>query len=176
MACGLCCDGVLFGQVPLSPSDQDPQLDALLPTATSDGQRHMAQPCRAFDGRCCTVYSARPTVCRSFQCKLLVRLESGTVMQPEALAIARSTRRLVQSIRRDLESRGIDIRKRSLLAAYRDVPHWPDVAALGTLCLSLRKLAWNLHEYFNEGAALLLSGRRPKAALRSMGDPADTAD
>lgn len=172
LECGLCCDGTLFGYVPLHAGDRDSQVDALASTDSSEGVRRLTQPCPALDGRCCTVYSARPTVCRSFQCKLLVRLNTGAIGQAEALAVVRSTRGLVQGIRRELERRDIDVKKRTLLAACRDLPHWPGPAALGPLILPLRKLAWNLHEYFNERAAQLLSGQRPpNAGLHSMGDP-----
>ncbi|HEX4512912.1 MAG TPA: YkgJ family cysteine cluster protein [Polyangiaceae bacterium] len=93
-SCGLCCDGSLFGRVPLAPSE--------VPSARKVGLRVIAseksfeQPCNALgQDRACAIYRARPAACRSFTCRLLgTHAREGGALEPR-LAIVRRTRELL---------------------------------------------------------------------------------
>jgi Fe-S-cluster containining protein len=74
-SCGLCCDGSLFGCVPLEPDE----LRGARKNHLHVLQRGKAfeQPCSALgtlgDGCACSVYSDRPRSCRAFTCRLYDR-------------------------------------------------------------------------------------------------------
>ena len=77
--CGLCCDGVLFAAAPLRNDEVD-RLEPLgFPITGDTGEPCFAQPCVKLVGRSCTVYADRPSVCRSYRCRLLAALVSGEV-------------------------------------------------------------------------------------------------
>lgn len=71
-SCGLCCDGTLFTQVPLT-SDEATRARALhlqvIPRP--DGAAALRQPCAALTPAGCTVYAERPGGCRRYRCMLL---------------------------------------------------------------------------------------------------------
>lgn len=114
LACGLCCDGVLFKDVELQESDDPARYSALgLPLQVRrdrrDGRSGAAgsrtiisspQPCAALLGCRCTLYPARPTQCRQFDCALLLRLRRGELEEAEALRCIQETRQRAQSVLR----------------------------------------------------------------------------
>lgn len=55
-----------------------------------EAEPFFSQPCAAFNG-CCSIYTARPSICRSFRCSLLRRLEKGDVSTEDARRIIRIT-------------------------------------------------------------------------------------
>lgn len=89
-ACGMCCDGSLFGRVGLQPGE--------VPIARRHGLRVLErggafeQPCPAFDGSGagCTIYAERPQACRVFRCKLFERHRTeGGALEERIAAVAR---------------------------------------------------------------------------------------
>jgi hypothetical protein len=85
--CGLCCDGTLFGSVNLIDVDEHAPLVALAAEISTDGDRaEFAQPCPAFAGGCCTIYTVRPALCRTYKCDLLRRRDVGEVSTADARA------------------------------------------------------------------------------------------
>jgi hypothetical protein len=97
LACGLCCNGVLFSDVELQSADDAPGLRALgLPVAAKRGVRAMLrfpQPCAALcaDNRC-RVYAARPGRCREFECGVLKQVIAGGLTVDAALRVVREAR------------------------------------------------------------------------------------
>lgn len=91
-ACGMCCNGVLFGDVALRPGDNAKRLAAGGLTLFRKGRKHcFRQPCACFDGRLCRIYDERPQRCATFECRLLQRVQSGQANATTALrAIARA--------------------------------------------------------------------------------------
>jgi len=93
LECGLCCNGVIFGDVQLRPQDNAARLRAL---GLAFGQKSRAgvekfkQPCTAFGGCKCNIYSERPTYCRQFECLLLQSVKAGEVKISEARKVIRS--------------------------------------------------------------------------------------
>lgn len=104
IGCGLCCDGTLFGHVRLEPSD-DVHLLGKLQLIPEGGERFI-QPCAAFDGRRCSCYPQRPSACRDYRCKLLVKFEAGDVSLEDAKQTVHAMRELVVTARRARERCG----------------------------------------------------------------------
>lgn len=99
LACGLCCNGVLFKDVELQPGDDDARLAAegLPVKSPRDGLRRKAkfpQPCAALcsDHRC-RIYAERPARCRQFECLLFQSVARGEVELNAALRIVRTAHR-----------------------------------------------------------------------------------
>jgi hypothetical protein len=108
-ACGMCCDGSLFGRVPLDGDEVAP--------ARAHGLRVLpdvdaiAQPCIALvaagtggpQGSVCSVYDRRPRACRRFACRLFERHRSeGGPLEPRLEAVRR-----VRALARVLEESGL---------------------------------------------------------------------
>jgi hypothetical protein len=74
-SCGLCCDGSLFGRVPLEPSEVPIARKNRLPVLERGNA--FEQPCSALraqgDDHACSAYSDRPRACRAFTCRLYDR-------------------------------------------------------------------------------------------------------
>ena len=91
-ACGLCCDGSLFGRGTLEP-DEVPMARKLRLVVVGNG-KSFEQPCSALAGRSCSVYDARPLACRAFECVLYTR---STPLE-ERVAIVTRTRALLARV------------------------------------------------------------------------------
>jgi Fe-S-cluster containining protein len=101
-SCGLCCDGSLFGRVPLTAEE--------LPAARKNRLRVVPsgaafeQPCaslargeRSFD---CATYGERPGACRRFTCHLYERhRRSGGALAPRLESVRRA-RELLHTVTR----------------------------------------------------------------------------
>ncbi len=99
-ACGLCCDGSLFGRVPLGPAEQVPAFKLAVVT-NAQGGRHVPQRCAALEGTVCQVYEERPLACRRYECLLFGALREGEVALPEALTVVHRAQTLVVEARAD---------------------------------------------------------------------------
>ena len=104
LECGLCCNGVIFADVRLQPGDNARLLQSLGLKFTSN--RKFAQPCTAFAGCKCNIYSDRPTYCREFECLLLKSVQAGQTKPAEAIRTIRSTLQRVKKVKRLLEQLG----------------------------------------------------------------------
>jgi uncharacterized protein len=108
LACGLCCNGVLFKDVELQAGDDPAHLKALgQPVETPRGKARFAQPCAALcpDNRC-RIYDERPARCRQFECALFQAVAAGKVELPAALRVIRSAHRSAAKVRELLASLG----------------------------------------------------------------------
>ena len=88
LACGMCCDGNLFTQVPLA-EDEAVRLRrrGLVVIAREDGSPALRQRCAALEGRRCAVYDERPGGCRRHVCMLHAALAADEVSLREALEL-----------------------------------------------------------------------------------------
>jgi Fe-S-cluster containining protein len=110
LACGLCCNGVLFRDVELQPADDAAVLAALgLPIGGRSPRRpaRLPQPCAALcaDNRC-RVYEIRPRRCRQFECVLLQQTGRGEVALAAALGVVRLARHRAARVRELLRMLG----------------------------------------------------------------------
>lgn len=97
--CGMCCDGVLFHSVVLQPGDSERALSALgLKIKRRGGPPHFLQPCHAYRESRCTIYAQRPTRCRMFDCRQLLRVASGETTEADALEKIHEARRRVTEV------------------------------------------------------------------------------
>ncbi len=107
--CGLCCNGVIFADVQLQSGDNASRLRALglaLVQRSNAGKEKFKQPCTAFAGCECKIYSERPTYCRQFECLLLKSVKAGETAPDKAIRVIRSALRRVKKVERLLQQLG----------------------------------------------------------------------
>ncbi len=83
-ACGACCNGTLFDEVPLEREEIALGPRLRLPIVPAGDDACMALPCARLDEATCTIYLERPSTCRTYRCGLLEDLERRTVDEDEA--------------------------------------------------------------------------------------------
>jgi uncharacterized protein len=122
-ACGLCCNGVIFANLALQPSDGAERLRSLgLPVCHSHSALrppHLTQPCAAFDGCRCRVYADRPKYCRQFECVLLQSVKADQTEPAAALRIIRTARARAEKVLRLLRALGDTDEQLPLSARFR---------------------------------------------------------
>ena len=91
LSCGLCCNGVLFADVPLEAGDDAEKLRRL--GVSKAGKFN--QPCAALNGCECRIYPDRPGYCRKFECLLFKKVRNGEVSAQNALATISKARAAV---------------------------------------------------------------------------------
>ena len=123
MACGLCCNGVIFANVALRPSDDAARLRMLgLPVWNSQSALrppHVSQPCAVLDGCRCRVYADRPEYCRQFECVLFKSVRAGRTKPAAALRMIRTARERADKVRRLLHALGDTDEQLPLSARFR---------------------------------------------------------
>jgi len=108
LECGLCCNGVIFGDLQLRPGDDLARLQKLLGqgSARLTGKSKLPQPCVALDGCQCRIYEGRPQYCREFDCLLLKNVKDGKIVLPAALGTIRTARQRAERVRHLLRQLG----------------------------------------------------------------------
>lgn len=102
-SCGLCCDGTLFTQVPLTADEAGLLRARGLTLRALDGRPPaLPQRCAALDGRCCTIYAERPAGCRRYRCMLHAALAGDELELHEARALVDETHALIEVLGRAL--------------------------------------------------------------------------
>lgn len=156
-ACTLCCNGVLFADVRLQPGDPARHLAALGIKLRKHGASHrFAQPCTCLEGKLCRIYEDRPARCRSFECRLLKKVQAGEISEAAALRIIRRARRAAEKAGRILSALGDEDESSPLTRRYARVMRQPvDLAAgeeqadlRGGLMSSMAELAGLLEREF----------------------------
>jgi Fe-S-cluster containining protein len=100
--CGLCCSGVLLGDVELDGPAEAARLE-MLGLDVDDGEigvEVLPLPCMVLCGTRCSIYPHRPTSCRQFECRLLRDAQGGLITVPQSLAAIRRARAQVQRVER----------------------------------------------------------------------------
>lgn len=106
-SCGLCCTGVLFGDVELQRGEDAAALTAEGLTLFAKGrQRAFVQPCACLADGLCRIYATRPRRCRTFACRQLQLVQAGRITVATALANIRQTRREVDEVLRLVRALG----------------------------------------------------------------------
>lgn len=160
-ACGLCCNGVIFGDVRLQAGNCPERLRELgiAPTCPAKGPSKLMQPCQAFNG-CCRIYADRPQYCREFECALLKSALTGRTELPAALRIVKTAQRRAERVRQLLRQLGENSENLSLSKRFRRIqrrmengPIDEEMAdAYGQLTLAVHELNCLLSEAFYPGA------------------------
>ena len=104
MKCGMCCDGTLFGGALIADNEIE-HVTALSLTVKrrADGVATFVQPCPAFLDGCCSVYERRPTVCRSYNCKLLPEYIAGRMSIDDCVDMIEVVRGLTRWLEEAME-------------------------------------------------------------------------
>ena len=99
LSCGMCCDGTLFERAKAEPAELGRLAAHGIETLEAEGRLFFRLGCPRLSGTCCTIYDDRFTICRTFQCKLLAELRSGTVTVGEALEAVAEAKALLDKVR-----------------------------------------------------------------------------
>ncbi|MEY2467179.1 MAG: uncharacterized protein QOD03_1700 [Verrucomicrobiota bacterium] len=164
LKCGLCCNGVIFAHGQLQPTDDAPRLGslglALIQNRKSQiGNQKFSQPCAAFDGCRCKIYSERPQYCRQFDCLLLKSVKEGRAGTADAIHIIKKARRSadkVKTILRQLDDRdeqvALSVRfQRTQKRMEAGKLSRDNAVAFGELTLAMHSLNMLLAEKFYPG-------------------------
>jgi uncharacterized protein len=124
--CGLCCNGVLFADVELQPGDEPGRLTPLgLPLRRKGRKLAFAQPCNCFDGKWRRIYANRPWRCRSFECGVFKRVQTGQLAYAEALKLIGQVQRPVRRLQDLLRQLGNHKDRLPLTRRYASVMAQP---------------------------------------------------
>ncbi|HEY0548797.1 MAG TPA: YkgJ family cysteine cluster protein [Verrucomicrobiae bacterium] len=105
--CSLCCNGVLFADVRLQVGDDAQHLASLDVALKTRGKlTRFSQPCSCLEGKLCRIYEDRPTRCRTFECRVLQRVQAGEVTERAALKSIQNALRRAEKVRRILRELG----------------------------------------------------------------------
>ncbi len=83
-----------------------------------EAEARFEQPCAAFDSKC-TIYDDRPSLCRSYRCALLRKVDSGEVSDGEARALVAAAIELRDRVRPAIEALVGSTKKHSLAVLVR---------------------------------------------------------
>jgi hypothetical protein len=98
-ACGLCCNGVLFGDVELQRGDDAKRLTKLGVEFFRKGRKTaFVQPCACLVKGLCRIYADRPQRCATFDCGLLKRVQAGRTTPAAALKKIAETKRRADEV------------------------------------------------------------------------------
>jgi uncharacterized protein len=98
-SCALCCDGTLFGKVPLELAELPPMRNLGFDIMELLEQAYFPQPCAKLIECRCSVYEARPNNCRGYRCNVLRRLERGELDIEQATSLVQKAASLRSSMR-----------------------------------------------------------------------------
>jgi hypothetical protein len=160
LACGLCCNGVLFKDVELQPDDvSSVLLGHGLQLTRRAGIQRLAQPCQALEGCSCRIYPERPARCRQFECLLFKSVAGGQTTLGQALRIVQRARRQAARVRQLLAQLGdrddsvpLSVRFRRMRARFEGgLEDNESVDRFGELTLATHELNVLLSEAFLPG-------------------------
>ena len=95
--CGLCCDGSLFADVELAGPRETSGLELLgldVEDADNGEGALLSLPCRALNGKRCSIYPHRPECCRTFECRLLQQAKTGDI------SVDRAKEKIAEALKR----------------------------------------------------------------------------
>ena len=98
--CGLCCTGYVFSEVDVEPEAVGRLEAGGLKIAKDEKGFCFSLPCAAYKGRCCSVYSDRPNICRNFKCKLLGRYNERKISLNDAIVIIENIYKIIAELER----------------------------------------------------------------------------
>ncbi len=124
--CGICCSGVMFRMVTLQRRDTAATLSAHgLKLKRRKGKQFFEQPCPAFCGSHCSIYTDRPERCQVFECRQLKQVAAGAITEATALEKILEVKRRVAEMERLLNLLGDSDSKRPLSKRFEKVTAEP---------------------------------------------------
>lgn len=87
VACGMCCDGTMFGNVVAQDHElvQMIFLGAETKYKEEEDKHFFLQPCPAYVNGSCSIYETRPKTCSGYKCHLLKRVLKNEITPEQAL-------------------------------------------------------------------------------------------
>lgn len=89
VACGMCCDGTMFGNVVCSKEEADYMGSLGLETKKKDNQTNhvFLEPCPLHINGSCSIYEdpKKPKTCSSYKCALLKRVLRNEITPEQAM-------------------------------------------------------------------------------------------
>ena len=147
LACGLCCDGTIFGEIVLTEEERR-RLPLLSPPS---------QPCPALEAdKRCRVYLDRPGACARYECSLLGQHRAGEVSDEQALERIAGVRELVTELR-ELVGDAASIWRACELHLESDEPR--AMRLRGSVLLGMVSLALRIIEGFDPRSAQAIKAR-----------------
>jgi Fe-S-cluster containining protein len=106
--CGLCCSGVLFVDVQLQGDKERQSLcDMGVELEEHDQQSYLVQPCACLkDKNHCRIYDKRPSMCASFDCRLIQRFVNQEIDQTECCSTIQQAIEHLQAVKAILNKLG----------------------------------------------------------------------
>lgn len=100
LACGLCCEGTVFGFAVLEKDEVEQAAQiGLTGTVTTDNLPTFSLPCSYLDGACCTRYQDwRPSICSHYFCHVQKRTQRSELTEEEAFARITRARQLAADV------------------------------------------------------------------------------
>ena len=130
LSCGFCCDGTLFGSVPLKAADVLVPLEVGgIEIQANQTEQYFKQPCAAYRQGCCHVYTSRPANCRKYRCQLLKKYGSAAISWAEAQQRIGRVQTLKEAVRTELARIVPDGNRMSVLTVLSLVPTHRELAA-----------------------------------------------
>lgn len=124
--CGLCCNGVLFGDVELQRGDDAKRLvRAGIELFAKCRKKAFGQPCACFDGKLCRIYADRPKRCRTFNCRQIQLVQAGKLAAVVAEKNIREAKRRADEVLRLVRALGDANEAAPLNRRYADVMAQP---------------------------------------------------
>jgi len=155
--CGLCCNGVIFGDVELQRGDR-PHLysQAGLELVPKGRKTAFAQPCACLVRGLCRIYANRPARCADFDCTLLKRVQAKKTTVFAALRKidvatkqAAAVKKLVRQLGDHAESQPLNQRYAAIMEQPIDMTaRKTDIKSRGRLMLAVSRLAKTLDRDF----------------------------
>lgn len=156
-ACGLCCNGVLFGDVELQREDDAKRLTRLGVELFRKGHKTaFAQPCACLANGLCRIYADRPKRCATFDCGLLKRVQQEKITATAALKKIAETKhradevlKLVRQLGNRDESLPLNQRYAAVIAEPIDMSaDEADIERRGELMMAVARLMETLNRDF----------------------------
>jgi hypothetical protein len=97
-SCGLCCNGALFGEVPILAGEAAAMRRLGLELTHRDDSEWFAQPCAMLCGTRCSIYDSRPRTCRSYRCRVLAARDRGELGEADARATIDRAKTLIAAL------------------------------------------------------------------------------
>lgn len=151
LGCGICCDGTLYSRAKVAPGEEEKIAGYGLHLFEFRDKTYFRQGCRLFRSGACTIYEDRFTICRTFRCRLLRKVEEGRIAAPDARQIiARALDARARVAERE-PGAVLDINRariRDELSRQLEDANPPDKLSLGARLLSIVALDELLDRHF----------------------------
>lgn len=106
--CGFCCDGTLFKHASLLDDEVNENFQII--ENPNSGKRHFVQPCPHHAGICTLDLDNRASICSSFKCKLLKKLDTNELDTEQAHEIVGQTKFMINELDAELKYLNEDIK------------------------------------------------------------------